>query len=148
MMNSRIPQIRVKAILNNSKNEVLFSIVDKNDSASLIKIPVGNVIYNESAEVSVKRIISENTSYEVEPIAILGVYSEYDCSGANHFVTAVFICIVTEFCDPTPELKLDFKWLNSKNLHTFNLSGDDIKILRDYSDWRVHKSTYWTSKPV
>lgn len=147
-MNSRIPQIRVKAILNNSKNEILFSIVNKNDPASAIKIPVGNIIYNESAEVSVKRIISENTSYEVEPIAILGVYSEYDCNEAYHFVTLVFICIVTEFCDPTPELKLDFKWLNPKNLRASDLNGDDIKILRDYSDWRLHKSTYWTNKPV
>jgi|SRR5690349_15091398 len=147
-MNSRIPQIRVKAILNNSKNEVLFSILNKNNQASVIKIPVGNVLYNESAEVCVKRIISENTPYEVEPIAILGVYSEYDCSGAHHFVTAVFICIVTDFCDPESEIKLDYRWLNSKNLHTSDLNGDDIKILSDYSDWRINKSTYWTSKSL
>jgi ADP-ribose pyrophosphatase YjhB (NUDIX family) len=147
-MNYRIPRARVKAILNNSKNEILFSMANKEDSTSIAKIPVGEIYYNESAEVSVKRIITESTPYEVEPIAILGIYSEHALEGTDHFLTAVFICIVTEFCPVTPHLKLGFKWLNSKKISDADIHDDDIRILRDYRDWRIHKSTYWTSKIV
>lgn len=147
-MISRTPHIRIKAILNNSNNEILFIIVNKNDPYSMIKIPVGEVLYNESAESTAKRIIAESTPYEIEPIAILGIYSEYDVGGTNHFVTAVFICIVTEFSAKIRGINLDINWLNFKNLSNANLYDDDVRILKDYRDWRIHKSTYWTSKII
>lgn len=147
-MSFKIPQIRVKAILNNSNNEILLSIVNENDTSSKMRIPVRNVLYDESAEVSVKRLVLESTFHQVEPIAILGIYSEYDLGITNHFVTAVFICIVTEFNDVIRDGIIDYQWLDTKRLSQIELDHNDTRILIDYRDWRIHKSTYWTSKVV
>lgn len=146
-MNSNVPRIRVKVILNNSNNEILFTRMNRNYSSLNFQIPVGDVRYFEPIEASVRRIVKEQTLHEVEPIAILGIYSEHDLCRINHFVTAVFICIVTEFSNMSTNNSSDYQWLNLKRLG-LNLNEEDNRILIDYKDWRVNKSTYWTSKIV
>lgn len=146
-MDHKLSQVVVKAILNNSNNEILFTITKLTDAQSLIQIPNGHVQYGEPAEVSVKRMVNENTLHDIEPIAILGIYSEHD-SKKNHFITIVFICIVTNFQAEKSNRVLGNVWIPPGRLDNMNINKYDNRILRDYQDWRVHKSTYWTSKHI
>lgn len=148
-LDCNIPQLRIKAILNNSRNEILFDTLDQNKDPHVIQIPSGEVHFNELVEVSLKKMIREKIGLEIEPLAILGIYSAPNLILEQHFVTMVFVCLITDFHGAGSIFsRSTYKWIDSKRVDSMNLKEEDKKIFTDYMNWRVHKSTYWTSKIV
>ena len=148
-LDCNIPHLRIKAILNNSKNEILFDVLDQNKESQVIQIPSGEVHYKELVEESLKKMIRELNGLEIEPLAILGIYSEPNLISERHFVTMVFVCLITDFHGADSIIpKSTYRWVNSKQVNSMDLKEEDKRIFSDYMNWRVHKSTYWTSKIV
>jgi 8-oxo-dGTP diphosphatase len=145
----KLIQCKVKAILNNSNNEILFIKNREKENDNTVQLPQGIVQYGEYPESSLKRIIMENTKIDVEPLSILGIYSKIDESTAHHSITVVFICIILHVeNDPNPNnSQFTCLWLNKYSRRAINLGDEDTKILNHYELWRSDKSTFWTSKP-
>jgi len=147
-------RLRVKAILNNSKNEILFyGFYDIKHRRSL-KLPEGIVEYGEAPEITLKRLMREIANIEVEPLALLGVYTKFDSASKNncesgHVITLVFVCLILDFKKGINETKNSQTclWLNKKAIESqFLMEETDNKILKDYVAWRIDKSTFWTNK--
>ncbi|WP_148686711.1 NUDIX domain-containing protein [Candidatus Nitrosocosmicus hydrocola] len=145
-MNNKIPHIKFKAILNNNNNEILFMNDVEHDNHKSMKLPEGMILYGEAPENALKRTILEYTDIEVEPLALLGIYSSMTLDAGNtiHSVTIVFICLILDLGKESN--KSNCVWLYRDNHTKMPLNEEDNRILRDYTLWRVDKSTHWTSK--
>jgi len=144
----RIPQCKVKAVLNNSRNEILFLKNGEKRSSNLIQLPNGAVQYGHTPESSLKRIIKEETNIDIEPLSVLGIYSNIEPSSGNHTVTAAFICLILDI-DHGLSLQNShstYLWLDKYNQRAMTLDHEDTKILTHYDLWRIDRSTFWTSK--
>ena len=144
----RITQCKVKAVLNNSHNEILFLKNGEKRNSNLIQLPNGTVQYGHTPESSLKRIIKKETNIDIEPLSVLGIYSNFEPSSGHHTVTAAFICLIL---DINHELSLQnsqstYLWLDKYNQIPMTLDHEDTKILTHYNLWRIDRSTFWTSK--
>ena len=120
----------------------------------LVKLPEGLIRYGEAPEGALKRIILGYTGFEVEPLALLGIYTKFgtiskDNSESGHSITIVFVCLILDLRNEvnTLENTHDCIWLDNRARQAeISINEDDKKILRDYRTWREDKSTFWTSK--
>jgi len=104
------------------------------------------ILYGEAPENALKRTILDNTNIEVEPLALLGIYSSMtlDADNNNQSVTIVFICLILDLGKVSNISNC--VWRYRDNQTKMFLNEEDNRILRDYALWRVDKSTHWTSK--
>lgn len=141
------PLIRVTAICNNSQNEILFLRIQDSGKTDILYLPGDFVRYGELAEETLRRSILRQTELDVEPIDILGIYSNIDNLRGTHIIEAVFVCIIISY--PQKGLKTGFDqcvWMNRKQVDENKISTTDSRIVKDYYSWRIQKSTFWTSK--
>jgi 8-oxo-dGTP diphosphatase len=145
-LEGKTQHLKVKAILNNSSNEILFVRDVEKDLTQVIRLPEIIILYGETPEYALRRAIFELTNIEVEPLSLLGIYSkmELDTENTKHVITIVFVCLILDVGNVAD--RSNCIWLNNIKQTRMPLIEEDKKILRDYALWRIDKSTYWTSK--
>ena len=133
-------------------------ILQKNDKILLIKrgrdpfkdkfaLPGGFVNENESVEYAILREMKEETNLDVEPIEILGVYSNPERDPRAHIVTIVFIGIIIGGSPLSGDDSKEIMWYNIEEISNIPLAFDHNLIIQDYIEWRKNNGTFWSSKP-
>ena len=145
-MESKTQHLKIKAILNNSSNEILFVKDAESDPTQTPRLPEVMILYGETPEFALRRAILEMANIEAEPLSLLGIYSkmELDATNTKHVITIVFICLILDFEEVAG--RSNCIWLNKFEQTKMCIIEEDKRILRDYASWRIDKSTYWTTK--
>jgi 8-oxo-dGTP diphosphatase len=115
-----------------------------------LALPGGFVNEGETIEDAMKREAMEETSLEVHPIDILGVYSDPRRDPRKHIITVVFVGIIVRGETRAGDDAASIEWiqlgsidqLRRQNLFAF----DHAQILRDYSQWKSSGGTFWSTK--
>lgn len=145
-MESKTQHLKIKAILNNNSNEILFVKDVESDPIQTLRLPEVMILYGETPEFALRRAILEMANIEAEPLSLLGIYSkmELDTANTKHVITIVFICLILDFEKVAG--RSNCIWLNKFEQTKMRIIEEDKRILRDYASWRTDKSTYWTTK--
>jgi len=141
------PLNRVTAICNNSQNEILFLRHKDSVKTEILTLPGALIRYGELAEDTLRKSILLQTELSVEPIDILGIYSNIDNLNGTHIIETVFVCIILNY--PQRDLKNglnQYVWMNRQQIDRNKISNTDSRILKDFYSWRNQKSTFWTTK--
>jgi ADP-ribose pyrophosphatase YjhB (NUDIX family) len=141
------PLNRVMAICNTSRNEILFIRNQDTNHANSLSLPGDFVRYGELAEDALRRSIMQQAALRIEPIEILGIYSNIDNQSGLHIIESVFVCIITNF--PQMGMNTGFNqhvWMDREQIEEAKKSINNIKIVKDYYSWRIQKSTFWSTK--
>lgn len=120
----------------------------KNDPfKGMLSIPGGFVNEGETVEDAMKREAREETSLQVEPVEILGVYSDPKRDPRTHTLSITFIATPVAGTEKASDDASSLEWFDVTNLGSIeNLAFDHSKILSDYTKWLKSKGTYWSSK--
>jgi len=112
-----------------------------------LALPGGFVNEGETVEEAMKREAMEETSLEVEPVDILGVYSDPKRDPRKHIVTVVFIgIIVGSSSSRAGDDAASIEWVKIADIERQQIAFDHAQILRDYSQWRNSGGTFWSTK--
>ncbi len=143
----RNPISTIDAIIHNDKNQILL-IKRKNDPfKDQLSLPGGFVNHGEKVEDALKREVIEEVTLNIEPLEILGVYSDPGRDPRDHIISIVFICLTMDnLKGKAGDDAAEMYWVYPNELDNYNLAFDHKMILEDYLRWRFHNSTYWSSK--
>ena len=141
-----IPTIDIILAENSNSNKVLVIKRKKDPFKDYFSLPGGFVNEGEKVEDAVRREAEEELLVKVEPIDILGVYSDPQRDPRGHIMSITFIVKII-----TGELKAgdgvaELKWIGINNSGNMKLGFDHLKILSDYEAWKNNRGTYWSSK--
>jgi 8-oxo-dGTP diphosphatase len=139
--------LTLDAIIHNDKNQILF-IKRKNDPyKEHFSLPGGFINRGEKIEDAIKRIVSEEVALNIEPLEILGIYSDPSRDPRDQIMSVVFICLILDYLNGKAGGGLNERyWIHPNELKNYNLAFDHNLILEDYFNWRITNSTYWSSK--
>jgi 8-oxo-dGTP diphosphatase len=139
--------LTLDAIIHNDKNQILF-IKRKNDPyKEHFSLPGGFVNRGEKVEDAIKRIVIEEVALSIEPLEILGIYSDPNRDPRDQIMSIVFICLILDYLNGKAAAGLKERyWIHPNELKNYNLAFDHNLILEDYFNWRITNSTYWSSK--
>jgi len=146
MKNYRNPVPTVDIIVQQESNILL--IKRKNDPfKDHLSLPGGFVNEGELVEEAARREMWEETSLTVEPIEILGVYSDPNRDPRRHVLTLVWIAIVVNGIARSNDDSIEVQWLPLNDIDSTRLAFDHKEILLDYIQWRkAGRGTFWSSK--
>ena len=146
MKNYRNPVPTVDVILQQESNILL--IKRKNDPfKDHLSLPGGFVNEGELVEDAAKRETWEETSLTIEPIEILGVYSDPNRDPRGHVLTVVWIAIVVNGVARANDDSIEVQWVSLNDIDSTRLAFDHKQILLDYIQWRkAGRETFWSSK--
>lgn len=144
-MEHRNPVPTVDAVLQRN-SKVLMIRRKKDPYKDFLALPGGFVREGETAEDAMKRETLEETSLEVEPIEILGVYSSPNRDPRKHVMSVVFIGIITGGTERAGDDATDIKWIDLDGLESLSLAFDHRQILADYRRWKSSGGSFWSSK--
>ena len=141
-----IPTIDIILVENSNSNNILVIKRNKDPFKDYFSLPGGFVNEGEKVEDAVRREAEEELLVEVEPIDILGVYSDPHRDPRGHIMSITFIVKIM-----SGELKAgdgveEVKWIGINNLGNLKIGFDHLKILSDYKTWKKNRGTYWSSK--
>ena len=109
-------------------------------------LPGGFVNEGETIEEAIIREVYEETSLEVYPIGILGVYSDPKRDPRGHMLTVVFIVLVVKG-NPTPgDDAQDISWIPTHTIGELEIAFDHKLLIQDFLRWKKEGGTYWTKK--
>jgi ADP-ribose pyrophosphatase YjhB (NUDIX family) len=111
-----------------------------------LALPGGFINEGETAEDAARREAREETSLEVEPIEILGVYSDPRRDPRKHVMSVVFIAIMIGGEEKAGDDALETEWLELDGIVDSEVAFDHMQIIRDYRRWKGTGGTYWSSK--
>jgi 8-oxo-dGTP diphosphatase len=111
-----------------------------------LALPGGFVNEGESVENASIREAVEETSLEIEPIDILGVYSDPKRDPRKHVLTVVFVGTILNGTPNPRDDSSEIKWVRLDDIQKKNLAFDHKQILSDYIEWRRAGGTFWSSK--
>lgn len=111
-----------------------------------LALPGGFVNEGETAEDAMKREAMEETSFEVEPIDILGVYSDPKRDPRKHIMTVVFVGIVVGGSGKAGDDAESIEWVELAGIERHQIAFDHTTILRDYRNWKASGGTFWSTK--
>lgn len=141
----RNPIPTVDVILQKDSNILL--VKRKNEPfKDYFALPGGFVNDGESVEAAVKREAIEETSLEIEPIDILGVYSNPERDPRRHIVTIVFIGTIINGVAKPGDDSVEIEWLHLDEIKNKKIAFDHNQIISDYSQWRISGGTFWSFK--
>src|SRR5215510_1981713 len=109
-----------------------------------LALPGGFVNEGETAEDAMKREALEETSFVVDPIEILGVYSDPKRDPRKHTLTIVFIGIIVAGSGEAGDDAENIEWVDLATLESRQIAFDHMTILRDYKEWRASGGTFWS----
>jgi len=146
MKNYRNPVPTVDIIVQQESNILL--IKRKNDPfKDHLSLPGGFVNEGELVEEAARREMWEETSLTVEPIEILGVYSDPNRDPRRHVLTLAWIAIVVNGIARSNDDSIEVQWLPLNDIDSTRLAFDHKEILLDYIQWRkAGRGTFWSSK--
>jgi 8-oxo-dGTP diphosphatase len=111
-----------------------------------LALPGGFVNEGEAVENAAIREAIEETSLEIEPIDILGVYSDPKRDPRRHVLTVVFVGTILNGTPNPRDDSSEIKWVRLDDIQKKNLAFDHKQILSDYIEWRRAGGTFWSSK--
>lgn len=113
-----------------------------------LALPGGFVNEGETVEDSFRREVLEETALEVEPIDILGVYSDPKRDPRKHTLSVVFIGLILGGSEKAEDDASGLEWVDLAGLDVIRneLAFDHAKILADYVRWKGAMGTYWSTK--
>lgn len=141
----RNPAPTVDVILQR-ESKVLMVRRKKDPFKGQLALPGGFINEGETAEQAAKREAMEETSLEVEPIDILGVYSDPRRDPRKHVMSTVFICIVVGGQDRAGDDAASLEWIELADVERQQVAFDHVTILRDYKQWKASGGTFWSAK--
>lgn len=112
----------------------------------LLALPGGFINEGETAEDAARREALEETSLEIEPIEILGVYSDPKRDPRKHVMSVVFVGIVTGGTERAGDDAREIEWVDLATIESPKIAFDHMKMIRDYQMWKVAGGTFWSSK--
>src|SRR5215211_6207598 len=128
-------------------SKILMVRRNKDPFKDRLALPGGFVNEGETVEEAMKREAMEETSLEVEPVDILGVYSGPKRDPRKHIVTVVFIgIIVGGSSSRAGDDAASIEWVKIADIERQQIAFDHAQILRDYSQWRNSGGTFWSTK--
>jgi len=141
-----VPTIDIILSENSNSNKVLIIKREKDPFKDYFSLPGGFVNEGEKVEDAVRREAEEELLVKVEPIDILGVYSDPNRDPRGHIMSITFMAKIT-----SDELKAgdgvaELRWIEINNLTNIKFGFDHSKILDDYQSWLRNRGTYWSSK--
>jgi 8-oxo-dGTP diphosphatase len=145
MKEYRNPSPTVDVILQ-SGSKILMIRRKKEPFKDHLALPGGFINEGETAEEAAKREAREETSLQVEPIEILGVYSDPKRDPRKHIMSVVFIGIITGGTAKPGDDAQGIEWQELDKLDASELGFDHMQIIRDYKRWKKSGGTYWSSK--
>jgi 8-oxo-dGTP diphosphatase len=146
MKNYRNPVPTVDIILQQESNILL--IKRKNDPfKDHLSLPGGFVNEGELVEEAAKRETWEETSLTIEPIEILGVYSDPNRDPRGHVLSVVWVAIVVNGVARANDDSIEVQWVSLNDIDSTRLAFDHKQILLDYIQWiKAGRGTFWSSK--
>jgi len=111
-----------------------------------LALPGGFVNEGETVEDAMKREAKEEISLEVEPIDILGVYSDPERDPRKHTLSVVFVGIVVGGQDKAGDDAASIEWVDLASIEKQKLAFDHGRILRDYRRWKGSGGTFWSTQ--
>jgi|SRR5690242_18090364 8-oxo-dGTP diphosphatase len=111
-----------------------------------LALPGGFVNQGETVEDAMKREAKEETSLEIEPVDILGVYSDPIRDPRKHALSTVFIGIIVYGQDKAGDDASTLEWVELNEIEKQQIAFDHLQMLRDYKNWRVSGGTFWSTK--
>ncbi len=137
----------INAIIHNDKNQILFVKRKNNPFKNNLSLPGGFVNYGEKIEDALKREVKEETSLSIEPLEILGVYSDPDRDPRYHVISSVFVCLIMDGMNGKDGYDARGRcWVNINEIENNTYAFDHKMIIQDYLKWRIQNSTHWSSK--
>jgi len=118
----------------------------KDPFANSLALPGGFVNEGETVEDAAKREVLEETSLEIEPIDILGVYSDPNRDPRKHVMSVVFVGIVISGNAKASDDAASVQWVEVADIEKQQLAFDHALILRDYIKWRRANEVFWSTK--
>jgi 8-oxo-dGTP diphosphatase len=141
-----IPTIDIILVENSNSNNILVIKRKKDPFKDYFSLPGGFVNEGEKVEDAVRREAEEELLVKVEPIDILGVYSDPHRDPRGHIMSITFIVKIITGEIKTGDGVAELKWIGINNLENIKLGFDHLKILSDYKTWKKNRGTYWSSK--
>jgi ADP-ribose pyrophosphatase YjhB (NUDIX family) len=93
------------------------------------------------------REVYEETSLEVYPIDILGVYSDPTRDPRGHMLTVVFIVLVVKGGNPIAgDDAQEISWIPISKINEIEIAFDHKLLIQDFLTWKKEGGTYWTNK--
>jgi 8-oxo-dGTP diphosphatase len=147
--------INIIAILHNEKNQILTIKKKVGHFKNYLSLPGGFVNFKERIEDTIKREVNEKLSLIIEPLDILGVYSDFKGNNNGIIISIVFICLIIDQLTEEKKEKKNLEkreneeeslWIDLKNISQYEFASNHKVIIEDYLKWRNHSSTYWSSK--
>ena len=111
-----------------------------------LALPGGFINEGETAESAARREALEETSLEVEPIEILGVYSDPKRDPRRHVMSVVFVGIITGGTEKAGDDAQEIEWIELEKIDASRLAFDHALIMRDYTKWKILGGSFWSSK--
>jgi ADP-ribose pyrophosphatase YjhB (NUDIX family) len=111
-----------------------------------LALPGGFINEGETAEEAARREAIEETSLEVEPIEILGVYSDPKRDPRKHIMSTVFVGIIVGGSDKAGDDAESIEWVELGTIDKQEIAFDHAQILRDYKKWKTSDGTFWSTK--
>jgi 8-oxo-dGTP diphosphatase len=132
-------------------NSKILMVRRKNDPyKDHLALPGGFVNEGETVEDAMKREAMEETSLEVQPVDILGVYSDPRRDPRKHIVTVVFIGTVVGGQLKANNDAASIEWVQPGSIDQLQqqklFAFDHAQILRDYRQWKSSSGTFWSTK--
>jgi 8-oxo-dGTP diphosphatase len=111
-----------------------------------LALPGGFINEGETAEEAARREAIEETTLEVEPIEILGVYSDPKRDPRKHIMSIVFVGIIVGGSDKAGDDAESIEWVELGTIEKQEMAFDHAQILRDYKKWKTSDGTFWSTK--
>lgn len=124
----------------------------KNDPfKGYLALPGGFVNEGEQVEDAAKREAKEETSLDIEPLNILGVYSDPKRDPRGHIMSSVFIATSKltgnhNLGAVAKDDAVQIEWTNIEDIGEKTLAFDHKRIISDYKSWKKSGGTFWSSK--
>lgn len=135
----------VDAIIQKS-NSILLVKRSKDPYKNQFALPGGFVNEGETIEEAIKREVYEETSLEVHPIDILGVYSDPKRDPRGHIMTVVFIVLIVRGNPSAGDDAKEISWIPIEKISDIKVAFDHKLVIHDYLRWKKEGGTYWTQK--
>jgi ADP-ribose pyrophosphatase YjhB (NUDIX family) len=145
MKEYRNPSPTVDVILQRD-SKILLVRRKKDPFANKLALPGGFINEGETAEDAARREAKEETSLDVEPIEILGVYSDPKRDPRKHVMSVVFVGIIVGGSERAGDDASDIEWLELDGIADSEVAFDHMQIIRDYRRWKTAGGSYWSSK--
>jgi ADP-ribose pyrophosphatase YjhB (NUDIX family) len=141
-----IPTIDIILSENSNSNKILLIKRKKDPFKDYFSLPGGFVNEGEKVEDAVRREAEEEILVKVEPIDILGVYSDPNRDPRGHIMSITFMVKINSGEPKAGDGVAELQWFEINDLKNINLGFDHLKILSDYQKYLENKGTYWSSR--